>query len=103
SCRRISSTSSAWRALASAAVIRDELHEFSGRETSLVWMSEWRREQAPNPKLQAPKKHQAPSSKTDLRAVASASVFGLGCIEIWNFSGAWGLVLGVSLGQWLKN
>src|SRR5436309_12209088 len=47
---------------------------------------------------QAPKKHQAPSSKTDLRAVCPGICFwGLG-LEIWNFSGAWGLVLGVSLG-----
>src|SRR6185436_16804032 len=54
------------------------------------------RQQAPNSKLQAPKKHQAPSSKTDPRAVGPGICsWGLG-LEIWNFSGAWGLVLGVS-------
>src|SRR5437588_9013921 len=39
-----------------------------------------------NSKLQAPKKHQAPSSKTDLRAVCPASDFGV-----------WGLRFGTSL------
>jgi len=53
--------------------------------------------QAPNSKLQTPKKHQAPSPKTDLRADSPGICFwGLG-FELWNFSGAWGLVLGVSL------
>jgi len=38
-----------------------------------------------------------PSSKTDRRAVCPGICFsGLG-LEIWNFSGAWGLLLGVSL------
>jgi len=52
---------------------------------------------APNSKLQAPKKHQTPSSKTDLRAVCPGICFWGLVFEIWNFSGAWGLVLGVSL------
>jgi len=51
--------------------------------------------ETPNTKLQAPKQHQAPSSKTDLRA------FGLGTctwglvFEIWNFAGAWSLEFGI--------
>src|SRR5712664_4704875 len=54
-------------------------------------------DQAPNSKLQAPKKHQAPSSKSDLRAVCPGICsWDLG-LEIWSVSGAWGLGLGVSL------
>src|SRR5438876_9698994 len=52
---------------------------------------------APNSKLQAPKKHQAPSSKTDRRAVCPGICLRGLVFEIWNFSGAWGLGLGVSL------
>src|SRR4030095_9173942 len=47
-----------------------------------------------NSKLQAPKKHPAPSSKIT-RAPLPTSVFGVWWFEIWNFFGAWGLVLGV--------
>jgi hypothetical protein len=54
------------------------------------------RQQAPNSQFQAPKKHQAPSSKTDLRAGGSGICFWGLVFKIWNFSGAWGLVLGVS-------
>src|SRR6266705_2777795 len=55
------------------------------------------RQKAPNSKLQAPRKHQAPSSKTDLRAVCPGICFWGLVFEIWNFFGAWGLVLGISL------
>src|SRR5438876_9405948 len=48
-------------------------------------------------KLQAAKKHQAPSSKIRLRAgCPGIRLWGL-VFGIWNFSGAWGLELGVSL------
>src|SRR5206468_11565800 len=64
---------------------------------TMGWTRSGLRQKAPNSKLQAPKKHQAPSSKTDLRAVCPGICFwGLG-LEIWNFTGAWGLVLGDSL------
>src|SRR6266480_5275491 len=76
------------------------------------------RQQAPNSKLQAPKKHQVPntkhqapntrevpSSKLEARAavwsleLGISLVFGVWCLvfRFRNFSGAWGLVLGVSL------
>jgi hypothetical protein len=60
------------------------------------------RAQPKSSKLQTPKKRQAQSSKTDLRAVCPG-IFSLGLwLEIWNFSGAWGLLLGVSLGRGSK-
>src|SRR5205085_10243064 len=43
--------------------------------------------QAPNPKLQDPKKHQAPNSHA---AIAPSSVE----LEVWSFFGAWDLGLG---------
>ena len=58
----------------------------------------WPRQKRPNSNLQAPKKHQAPSSKTELRVVCHGICFGGLGFEIWNFSGALALVLGVSLG-----
>jgi len=42
-------------------------------------------------------KHEAPSSKSDLRADGHGICFWGLVFESWNFSGAWGLVLGVSL------
>jgi len=56
------------------------------------------RAQAKNSKLQAPKKQQAPSSKTDLHAVRPGICFWGLRLENWNFSGDWALVLGASLG-----
>jgi len=50
-------------------------------------------QQAPNYKHQAAKKHQVPNSMAGRRAVSA--VFWVWCFWIWNFSGAWGLVLGV--------
>jgi hypothetical protein len=47
-------------------------------------------------KSQAPKKHQAPSSKTGLRQSPWYLLLGL-VFEIWNFSVAWGSEVGVSL------
>src|SRR6266699_4542991 len=61
------------------------------------------RSQTPNTKLQTPEKLQAPSSKRWLRFGAWnlgflwCLEFGFWCFEIWNFSGAWALVLGVSI------
>jgi hypothetical protein len=52
-------------------------------------------QQAPNSKFQAPKKNQAPSSKTDRDRPWPPQLFS--GFEILNFSGAWGLLLGVSL------
>jgi hypothetical protein len=43
---------------------------------------------APNSKLQAPEKLQASSFKPELRA-------GVLEFEVWNFSGAWMLALGI--------
>src|SRR5437867_10339385 len=51
--------------------------------------------QIPISKLQRSTKLQA--QKPTCAPFAPASVFGVWCFEIWNFSGAWGLVLGVSL------
>jgi type II secretion system protein H len=48
------------------------------------------RNKAPNPKLQAPEKHQSPNRKTDRRT-------GLE-VEVWNFPGAWSLELGAYSG-----
>jgi hypothetical protein len=55
-------------------------------------------QKAPKFKLPRSTKHQAPSSTTGLPPFAPASVLGVWCFEIWNFSGTWGLVLGVSRG-----
>src|SRR5436190_14884784 len=54
---------------------------------------------ATSSKLQAPKKHQAPSLKSDECAVVRRQLLRFG---IGNFSGAWGLVLGVSMGRGSK-
>src|SRR5206468_4166177 len=56
------------------------------------------RAQAKSSKFQTPSSKEAPSSKLKSAPFAPASVLGVWCFEIWNFSGAWGLVLGVSLG-----
>src|SRR5881396_2423821 len=61
--------------------------------------------QTPNTKHQAPEKLQAPSSKLEARAavwsleLGISLMFGAWCLvfQFRNFSGAWGLVLGVSL------
>ena len=47
-------------------------------------------EPVPLRRVEAPKKHQAPSSKTDLRAVCPGICFWGLVFEIWSFSGAWG-------------
>src|SRR5438132_13359499 len=47
-----------------------------------------------NSKHQAPKKQQAPSSKTDPRGVCPCIRFWALVFEFWNFSGAWGLGVG---------
>src|SRR5204862_2354289 len=51
---------------------------------------------SPNSRLQRSPKPQA--QKQNGAPFAPASVFGVWCFENWNFSGAWGLVLGVSTG-----
>jgi len=63
------------------------------------------RAQATSSKFQTPSSKEAPSSKlkTDLRAVCTGICFWGLVFEIWNFSGAWGLVLGVSLSGGSKN
>src|SRR5439155_18534668 len=62
------------------------------------------RQQAPKSMFQAPKKHQAPNSKSDLRSVCPGVCFWGLVFEISNVSGAWGLVLvlGVSLSDGSK-
>src|SRR5438034_34412 len=57
--------------------------------------------QIPISKLQRSTKLQA--QKPTCAPFAPASVTGVWCFEIWNFSGAWGLVLGVSLAGGSKN
>src|SRR5213596_469808 len=58
---------------------------------------------APSSRLatgQTPSSKEEPSSKLKnqpARRLPPASVLGVWCFEIWNFSGAWGLVHGVSL------
>src|SRR6185369_11532156 len=61
--------------------------------------------QTPNTKLQTPEKLQAPSSKLEARAAVWSLELGISLVfgswflvfRFRNFSGAWGLVLGVSL------
>src|SRR5437870_4897381 len=58
-------------------------------------------EEAPNTKLQAPEKHQAPSSKKHLSAKSRAfvrAVFDSLVLGVWDFFGIWNLELGASLG-----
>ena len=54
-------------------------------------------QQTPDSNLQTPKKLQAPSSTSDLRAVGPGIWFSGLVFEIWDFPGAWDLVFGVSL------
>src|SRR6266566_2526681 len=75
--------------------MRDELHEFSGRETSLVWMFEWRWEQTPNSKPQAPKKHQVPNTKRQAPNSREAPSSKRGPrFGAWNLGFLWCLELG---------
>src|SRR5207249_721443 len=58
-------------------------------------------EEAPNTKLQAPEKHQAPSSKKHSSAKSRAfvrAVFDSLVLGVWDFFGIWNLELGASLG-----
>jgi hypothetical protein len=65
-----------------------------------------KKHQVPSSKHQTPNTREAPSSKLEARAVVwslelgISLVFGAWCLvfQFWNFSGAWGLVLGVLLG-----
>src|SRR2546426_12476058 len=79
---------------------RSRWPDFGKRERgggrSSILRSQAPRQEAANSKLQAPKKLQAPSSKTNLRAVGLGICSSGLVFEIWNFSGGWGLVLGVS-------
>src|SRR5882724_9365990 len=80
-----------------AKVIETRLQEgFLRRSTkgAFQFLRKLEKVKAPNSKIQAPKKQQAPSSKT-CRRLPRHLFWGL-LFEIWNFSGAWGLVLGVS-------
>src|SRR5438093_2082621 len=66
------------------------------------------RSQAPNTKLQTPEKLQAPSSKLEARAAVWSLELGISLVfgswflvfRFRNFSGAWGLVLGVYDHHW---
>src|SRR6266496_31477 len=61
--------------------------------------------QATSSKFQTPSSKEAPSSKPEARAVVWSLELGISLVfgawflvfRFWNFSGAWGLVLGVSL------
>jgi len=79
-----------------AFAVKQKCNQAQREGASRLLRSREHSKKLPIPKLQAPKKHQAPSSKTNLRAVGLGICFSGLVFEIWNFSGGWGLVLGVS-------
>jgi hypothetical protein len=76
-----------------------QAHRTGWHEEGCISILEKLRAQAKSSKFQTPSSKEAPSSKlkNNLRAVCSGICFWGLVLENWNFSGAWGLVLGVSL------